>query len=94
MISVDIEDLEREQRLIINFYKKQIEEFTLIKKECEKVEWSDKNYDEFVLSMNIVAQALSKLLQSITNGQNVYIVSELLNLANKYVENVKKFPKI
>lgn len=94
MINVDIEDLEREQRLVINFYKKQIEEFILIKKECEKVQWSDKNYDEFVLTMNIVAQTLSKLLQTLTNGQDVYIISELLNLANKYVENAKKFPKL
>lgn len=94
MISIDINDLELEKRAIINFYKRQIEAFRLIKKEVEKVEWSDANYDEFVNCMNVVGSSLAKIIQSLSNGTDVYLISELLVLANEYVELEKKFPKI
>ena len=94
MINIEINDLEREQMAIISFYKKQIEAFRMIKKESEKVQWADANYDMFVNSMNEIGRALSKMIQTLSNGRDVYIISELISLAREYVENERSFPKI
>ena len=74
--------------------KKQVEAFRRIKKEAEKVQWADANYDEFVTTMNIIGQALCNILGTISNGTDVYVISELLPLARAYLENERKFPRI
>ena len=94
MIKIDIESLEREKIAILAFYKKQIEAYRILRQECEKVQWSDQNYDRFVESMNIIGNNLSKIIQSLSDGRDVYMISELLDLVNKYTECAKAFPKI
>lgn len=94
MIEIDINALEGEKQTVIMFYKKQIEAFRHIKKEAEKVEWADSNYDEFVSSMNLIGDALCKMLNTITNGTDVYVISDIVPLARKYLENERRFPKI
>ncbi len=94
MINIEINALESEKQTVIMFYKKQVEAFRTIKREAERVEWADSKYDEFVDSMNLIGSALSTLLQTITNGSDVYVISDLLPLAREYLENERKFPKI
>ena len=64
------------------------------KKEAENVEWSDIKYDEFVETMNSIGSTLSRLFQTITNGSDVYVISELLPIAREYLQNERKFPNI
>ena len=87
MIKIDINSLESEKQSVIMFYKKQIEAFRNIKKEAEKVQWADSNYDDFVSSMNLIGGALSQMLQAITNGTDVYVISDVLPLAREYLTN-------
>jgi len=94
MIRIDVNSLEQEKQAVIMFYKKQIEAFRYIKKEAERVQWADSNYDEFVSSMNMIGDALSTMLQSITNGSDVYVISDVLPLAREYLDNERRFPKI
>ncbi len=94
MIEIDVNALESEKQAVIMFYKKQVEAFRNVKKEAEKVQWADANYDAFVSSMNEIGDALRKILGSITNGNDVYVISELLPLTREYLENERKFPKI
>ncbi len=94
MINIDINSLESEKQTVIMFYKKQVEAFRNIKREAEKVQWADSKYDEFVSSMNTIGSTLSTLLQTITNGSDVYVISDLLPLAREYLENERKFPKL
>ncbi|MBO5357357.1 MAG: hypothetical protein J6A53_00360 [Clostridia bacterium] len=94
MINIEINALESEKQTVIMFYKKQVEAFRAIKREAERVEWADSKYDEFVDSMNLIGSTLSTLLQTITNGSDVYVISDLLPLAREYLENERKFPKI
>ena len=94
MIRIDVNSLEQEKQAVIMFYKKQIEAFCYIKKEAERVQWADSNYDEFVSSMNMIGDALSTMLQSITNGSDVYVISDVLPLAREYLDNERQFPKI
>ena len=94
MIRIDVNSLEQEKQAVIMFYKKQIEAFRHMKREAEKVEWADSKYDEFVSSMNLIGDALCKILNTITNGTDVYVISELVPLARRYLENERRFPKI
>jgi len=94
MINIEINALENEKQAVIMFYKKQVEAFRSVKRDAEKVEWADSRYDEFVESMNSIGSALSALLQTITNGSDVYVISELLPLAREYLENERKFPRL
>lgn len=94
MFSIDINALESEKQTVISFYKKQLEAYRYLKREIEKVQWSDANYDSLVSTLNIISRALSNMIQTITNGIDVYAISELIPLANQYVENERKFPKI
>ena len=94
MINIEINDLESEKQTVILFYKKQVEAFRAIKKEAENVEWSDIKYDEFVETMNSIGSTLSKIFQTITNGSDVYVISELLPIAREYLQNERKFPNI
>ena len=94
MIRIDVNALECEKQEIIRIYKKQVEAFRYIKKEAEKVQWADSKYDEFVNSMNEIGSILSKMLGEITNGDDVYVISQLIPLARTYLENERRFPKI
>lgn len=94
MIHLEINDIENEKLAVVSFYKKQIEAFRNIKKECEKVEWDDANYDAFVVSMNAIGESLAKIIQTLSDGRDVYIISELLLLGQEYMSIAKKFPKV
>lgn len=94
MFNIDMNALESEKQTVIMFYKKQVEAFRYIKREIEKVQWADANYDELVSSMNEIGKALSSIIQTISNGSDVYIIDELLPLAREYLENEKRFPRI
>ena len=94
MIKIDINALECEKQEIIQIYKRQVEAFRYIKKEAEKVQWADSKYDEFVNSMNEIGSILSRILGEITNGTDVYVISQLLPLARTYLDNERMFPKI
>ena len=94
MIKIEIEHLEQEKLAILAFYKKQIEAYRVLRQECEKVQWSDQNYDRFVESMNLIGHSLSKIIQSLSDGRDVYMISELLRLAKDYVDCAREFPKI
>ena len=94
MLEINMNSLEMEKQEVISYYKKQVEAFRRIKKEAERVQWADANYDEFVTTMNIIGQALSSILGTISNGTDVYVISELLPLARAYLENERKFPRI
>lgn len=94
MFKIEINSLENEKQEIIRFYKKQVEAFRYLKKEIDNTQWYDANYDMLVTSMNEIGRALSNMLQTITNGHDVHIISEMIPLAQAYVENERKFPKI
>ena len=94
MIKVDIDSLKKEEREIFNFFKKQISEFQEIKKACEKVEWNDELYDSFIESMNIIGKTISQIIQCLTNGRDVYLISEFIPYLNNYLETAKKFPRV
>ena len=90
MINIEKNALENEKELVISFYKKQIEAFHSIKKASEKIQWNDENYDKYIACMNEIGRALSCAIQVLTNGDDVYIIDELLPLINEYIENPKQ----
>lgn len=94
MYKIEISSLEAEKQSVIYFYKRQLEEFRHMKKEIEKVQWYDANYDRLIESMNIIGRELSNIIQTITNGNDVFVISDLIPLARQYKENERKFPKI
>ena len=93
-IKIDQSAIEIEKHTVISVYKKQLEAFRYLKKEIERVQWADSRYDELIEQLNIIGKTLSDTLQSITNGDDVYVISDLIPLANEYSEYAKKFPKI
>lgn len=94
MTNINLKALEGESVAVIRFFKKQLDSFGYIKKEIERVQWSDIKYDELVDCMNEIGSVLSEIFQVITNGTDVYVISELVLLAQKYLENENKFPII
>jgi uncharacterized protein YjgD (DUF1641 family) len=92
-VKIDLNALEAEKHTVISVYKRQLEAFRYIKKELEKVEWADEKYDELIDSMNVIGQALSSALQTLSNGHDVRVISALIPLANRYLENEKQFPR-
>ena len=94
MYKLDINAVETEGQQIIAFYKKQLDTFYSMKKEIEKVQWSDSNYDRLVESMNTIGHEICKIIQTLTNGNDVYVISDLLPLAREYTQNASKFPKL
>ena len=94
MTELNIRDLEDERDEILRFFKKQLEKFRYLKRDIEKSEWSDSNYDELIVSMNAIGKALSEAVLRLTNGDNAYIIDELLPLAKSYVAVADAFPKI
>ncbi|MBP3321517.1 MAG: hypothetical protein J6M12_04115 [Clostridia bacterium] len=93
-ITIDVIDLENEKELAIRYYKKQLEAFHSLKKEIERVNWSDARYDALVNCMNDIGLTLTETLGKISNGYDVYAISDTLPLAYEYLENAKRFPII
>ena len=94
MIKVNINNLIKEEREILAFFKKQISEFQEVKAACEKVEWNDELYNQFIQTMNVIGQSLSRIIQCLTNGRDVFLITEFIPYLNQYLEVAKKFPKI
>lgn len=94
MIKVNINNLIKEEREILAFFKKQISEFQEVKVACEKVEWNDELYNQFIQTMNVIGQSLSQIIQCLTNGRDVFLITEFIPYLNQYLEVAKKFPKI
>lgn len=94
MTNISMNVLESEAQAIVAFYNKQIRAYQYIKKEATKLPWSDAQYDAFVDSMNTVGSALSGILQTLTDGNRVYLISELSCLAEEYMETAKDFPQL
>ena len=94
IVKADIEKLKEEERECLAFFKKQLEEFHDLKKACEKVEWNDELYNQFVVSMNVIGKALSTMIQTLTNGRDVFLITEFIPYLNDYLEMAKKFPII
>lgn len=93
-VKIEMNALEDEMHTVITVYKRQLEAFSHIKKELEKVQWADSKYDKLIDSMNIIGQALSSTLQSLTNGHDVFMISDLIPLAEEYLNCEKRFPRI
>ncbi len=91
---INVNDMENEKFAVISFYKKQVEAFRYIKKEIEKAQWADAKYDELVESLNEIGKTLANVFQTLTNGDDVYIISELSFLAGDYLENERYFPRM
>ena len=94
MYKIDIDSVENEMQGVIAFYKKQIEAFRQIRKQIETVQWSDANYDRLIVSMNTIGKELCNIIQHLSNGNDVYVISEILPLAKEYLSNQTKFPRI
>lgn len=92
MVKIDIKELENEKQAIISVYKKQLESLRYLKKEIETVQWADIHYDQLVDDMNKTIPKLCDALQILTNGKDVYVIDELIDLANDYLNCGKKFP--
>ena len=93
-VKLDMNALDTEKYTVITVYKKQLEAFRYLKKEIERAEWADENYDRLIDSMNLIGKALSASLQALTNGQDVLLISDLMPMASKYMENATRFPRI
>ena len=92
IVKATIEDLIREEREWFTFLKKQINEFCDIKRACENVAWDDELYNQFVVSMNEIGKALSTIIQTMTNGRDVFLITEFIPFLNDYLETGKEFP--
>jgi hypothetical protein len=86
--------LESEKREVIKMYKKQVEAYQQIKRYIEHAKWDDDRYDKLIDSLNIIGGALSNALHKLTNGDEVYVIDDLVWAAQKYLENKDKFPQI
>lgn len=93
-IKFNINDLENEKREIVRMYKKQVESYQQMKKYIEHAKWDDERYDTLIESLNIIGGALSDALHNLTNGSDVYIIDDLVGVAQQYLENSRKFPRI
>ena len=92
-VCLNLSDLESDKYAVIDFYKRQIEAFRYMKKEIERVPWADAKYDQLVDAMNAIGYALSEAIQRISNGSEVYAISDLIPLANEYLSIASKFPR-
>lgn len=92
MVKIDLNELENEKQVVIYIYKKQLTLLQSLKKDVEKVEWSDINYDRTVDALNNIIEELCNGVQILSNGKNVYIIDELIELANDYIKCGKNFP--
>ena len=93
-VKLNLDALEIERHAVIAVYNNQLEAFRSLKKEMERVKWADDRYDRAVDSLNEIGKALASALQSLTNGHDVYVISDMIPLANKYVDNARYFPRL
>ena len=93
-VKLNINSIENEKREIVRIYKKQVEAYQQIKKYIEHAKWDDERYDRLIEILNIIGGTLSNALHNLTNGDNVYIIDDLVFAAQKYLENRGKFPQI
>lgn len=93
-IKADNIELKNEASNIIHFLNKQIDAFTSIKKIIENIQWADSKYDNLIICMNDIGSSISNLIQELTNGRDVYILSELMVLLDQYIDLASDFPKI
>ena len=91
-IKLNISDLEIEKNEIIRVYKKQLETCYQIKKSFERISWDDERYDKCIESINLIFKSLLNALNTLTNGDDLYIIDDLICFAKKYMDNGKKFP--
>ncbi len=94
MVKIGINELENEKQAVISVYKKQLDALQWLKKDIEKAEWADIHYDQLVVSINEIIEKLCDVLQILTNGKDVYVIDELIDLANDYLNCGKKFPMV
>ncbi len=93
MTQIDINALEMERNEILSFFKKQLEKYRQLKREIEKVEWTDSNYDAMVDAMNQIGSALTEAIGTLTNGYSAYIIDDLIPLAKDYIAIAREFPR-
>ncbi|MBQ7333210.1 MAG: hypothetical protein IJW38_02555 [Clostridia bacterium] len=93
MTKIDINALELERNEVLRFFKNQLEKFRQLKREIEKVQWTDSNYDAMVDAMNQIGSALTDAIGAITNGYDAYIIDDLIPLAKDYLSVAREFPK-
>lgn len=93
-IKLNISALEIEKNDIIRLYKKQLEDYRQIKKLVERAAWDDEKYYALIENLNIVGKSLAKALHALTDGDNIYIIDDLVFWTQKYLENKDKFPQI
>lgn len=92
MINADVNKLKAEEREVIQFFKNQIKTLTELKRACEKVQWNDQLYDSFVLTITEINRTFVDMLQTLTNGTDVYLISEFIPYLKEYLKFAKKFP--
>lgn len=92
IVRIEMSGIESEKQALVVVFKRQLDAFHGIKKELEKVQWADSNYDALIDSMNDIGRTLSSTLQTLTNGYDIYVISNLVLLANEYLKFENKFP--
>lgn len=93
-IKADTVQLKNEEAVVIRFLKEQINAFSSIKKTIENVQWADAKYDELIICMNVIGAEISDLIQMLTNGRDVYVLSELTVLIDQYTKLENSFPRL
>ncbi|MBQ4509964.1 MAG: hypothetical protein II984_04505 [Clostridia bacterium] len=94
MTKIDINALESERDDILRFFKKQLERYRELKRQMEKVQWYDANYDATVDALNAIGRALSEAISTLSDGYGAYIIDDLIPLAKDYLSVARDFPKI
>lgn len=93
-IKLNISTVETEKTEIIKIYKTLLDDYRQIKRYVERANWNDEKYYYLVESLNTIGKALSNALHTLTNGNDVYIIDDLIFWTDKYLENKNNFPQI
>lgn len=93
-IKLNISTVETEKTEIIKIYKTLLDDYRQIKRYVERANWNDEKYYYLVESLNTIGKALSNALNTLTNGNDVYIIDDLIFWTDKYLENKNNFPQI
>ncbi len=92
IVKIELNALENEKQALIAVFKRQLEAFRRIRKELEKVTWADARYDALIDSLNAIGHVLSSTFQTLTNGRDTYVISDLIPWATEYLNFERKFP--
>ena len=84
-------DMIAEKNAVIEVFKKNTEAFSYLKKQIENVRWADPRYDELINRMNETVKILCDALETLTNGRDVFAISELEPLIDEYTRLKNKF---